>query len=176
MPTVLERVKEDKLDLLNDLIQKEVKTKYCNKCNCSKFLNEFYKDISKTDLLHSTCKICHKIAIKNKSNLNSSINNQIIVMPSYLKQCNKCKIKKNSYQFRVNRRTHDGFTSLCKKCLCKYEKNNPRKDRSKFDNKRQNLRYVFKSNGILDLFIKESGEKCLYCKRKKSRLFTLVYS
>lgn len=171
MPAVLEKVKEDKLDLLNDLIDGKIKVKkFCNKCQKDKPLNMFYKDITKTDKLQSYCKNCKIDSIKISKKIIYAQHIKNLKMPSFMKNCSDCKKNKNSYKFRINRSALDGFTSKCKECLSKYEKNNPRKVRSKYDSKRRSLRYILITNGIIDLFVKEYNNQCLYCKRKQSSI------
>lgn len=43
-----------------------MKTKYCTKCEKTKFLSEFYKDVRRKDGLMSACKKCHTSYNKNQ--------------------------------------------------------------------------------------------------------------
>ena len=38
------------------------------------------------------------------------------------KVCNKCKLEKETSEFKICRRKKDGLTGSCKNCMCAYER------------------------------------------------------
>jgi hypothetical protein len=167
MPAVLERVKEDKLDLLNDLIKKDICLQ-CYKCQVIKLKEEFVSDIRRKNGKTNLCKVCKSSNDKKYNKRNRVIFKDILIFKPFIKKCNFCLKEKNNYDFNINRCSLDGFSHKCKECLKEYNKINPRKKRSLYDKERRQVNSILKRNNILDQCIKICNNQCIYCKRTSS--------
>lgn len=145
MPAVLEKIKEDKLDLLNDLIKEEVKVKQCTQCKEIKSFNKFgnrkrFKDGKQIQCLDCNNLYYKKYYKKNKDTLTlkqanyrlkEKEKNKPVVSN---KECTKCLITKPSNAFYLQPNNICGLSGMCKDCnrinnkIWQQENKNNRKD------------------------------------------------
>lgn len=162
MPAILEKVKEDKLDLLNDLIKEEVKIKQCTQCKEIKYIDNFNNDCKRKDGLHPYCRECanentlasyhrNKLKIKEKNKLKrvTILSNPVKI---YNKKCIKCNSLKNVNEFTKNISHKDGISSICK--ICSNEKNRQYKQA-----------YYVNNRNIITLDLQS---QCVVCKENKN--------
>lgn len=71
--------------------------KTCSKCSIKKLLTEFYKDKTKRDGLHSNCKECNKLSVKNFRILNPDYDKNYCLINAKVKNL-KTKQWANSIQ------------------------------------------------------------------------------
>lgn len=89
--------------------------KICLKCNISKNLQEFSKDLRQSDGVRNTCKECRNKKLRNQNNQPINLINKI---------CNKCNLEKDIINFHINKRHLDGYEKSCRECRQIKTKNN----------------------------------------------------
>jgi len=94
--------------------------KVCSKCNLEKSTDEFYRDASRKDGLHSQCKLCWET--KRKVYFEGYFLNSQDNPAKGKKECSKCEVKKPVKEFSKNRNTRDGLCHECKSCMMEYQK------------------------------------------------------
>lgn len=205
MPAVLERVKENKLDLLNDLIDGKV-LKECSKCKEIKDIDNFSYRSSILKTYLNQCKSCckayrkeyevknkrkileyatkyrknnpHKIEQKRKKVFES---NKFKIMPSFNKQCRICLENKDALtNFKVDRHYLDGYRNMCKSCYAIKSALYKKQKKDKNSRDRSKLRQILLKKDILNNYIKLSNNKCIWCERtsyiKSNQINTVFYT
>lgn len=94
--------------------------KRCSKCKQEKPFNEFCKNKTKKDGLHTECKPCQReqnIEYRKKLVARSKIE-----IPK-TNVCSHCKKKKTSSEFNKNKSNKNGLSTLCKSCARESDRN-----------------------------------------------------
>jgi len=140
------------MELLENVDEK--KFKKCCKCKIEKDVGEFSRNNSHKDKLSSKCKECRRKEYfenieenrnkkrkryreKREEYLRENPIKEVIV--DGMKECSKCKIKKNIDEFGKDKRLKSGLKSFCKECRKKYIEKN--RDKIRVCSKKTYLKY-----------------------------------
>ena len=96
-----------------EIIYTEEKTKKCSKCSITKTYQDFNKDNTKKDGLHTTCKQCEK---EGKQRYKEHKMQKIKENELKEKECMKCKTTQPISEFTVHFYMKDGYCNNCKTC------------------------------------------------------------
>ena len=139
-------------------IYNENDVKQCSRCEQSKPLTDYQKNITTVDGLQSRCKSCQSITDKYYRDNNRKINANNIYNENDVKICSKCQQSKLLTEFNKVNRKSDGLRSSCKQCKSIVTKHYN-------DNNRQiNSNKIYNENDV---------KTCPKCKKQK--LFTEFY-
>ncbi|MFA5760366.1 MAG: hypothetical protein WC877_01235 [Dehalococcoidales bacterium] len=92
-----------------------IPTKFCYNCKQYKPINEFGKNVTKSDGLQSYCKTCSSIRAK-QSRKNITVVNKSNKPSQQTKLCPKCQQIKPTTEFSIDNAKGDGLQTYCKSC------------------------------------------------------------
>ena len=107
------RSEENKKRLENNREKlEEITEKYCEKCEKTLSISEFWKSINFKDGFYKFCKNCGKDHRKNQYEENKK-------EPEEFRKCTKCEIIKNKEEYGKNLESYDGLNTICIPCYKK---------------------------------------------------------